>query len=88
MRPQQWQVFKQAAKRQAGAAVPLALIVDSPWIPGYLGISHLDFFLDPEVWFQANLRVLQEFPDIIFFQFDPRYVFMVPDSQLLKTERF
>jgi len=67
MRPQQWQVFKQAAKRQAGAAVPLALIVDSPWIPGYLGISHLDFFLDPEVWFQANLRVLQEFPDIIFF---------------------
>lgn len=67
MRPQQWQVFKQAAKRQSSAAVPLALIVDSPWIPGYLGISHLDYFLDPEVWFQANLRVMREFPEITFF---------------------
>ena len=67
MRPHQWQSFKQAAKHQPAAAVPLALIVDSPWMPGYLGMSHLDFFLDPEAWFQANLRVLREFPDIIFF---------------------
>jgi len=67
MRPEQWAAFKKAAKRQAGAAVPVALIVDSPWIPGYLGIRHLDYFLDPEVWFRANLRVLNEFPDVIFF---------------------
>ncbi|MBZ5577235.1 MAG: uroporphyrinogen decarboxylase family protein [Acidobacteriia bacterium] len=67
MRPEQWQIFKKAAKRQAVAAVPTALIVDSPWIPGYLGINHFDFFLDPEVWFQANARVLREFPDVIFF---------------------
>jgi uroporphyrinogen-III decarboxylase len=67
MRPQQWAAFKKAAKRQAGAAVPVALIVDSPWIPGYLGIRHLDYFLDPEIWFQSNLRVMTEFPDITFF---------------------
>jgi len=67
VRPEQWETFKKAAKRQPAAGVPLALIVDSPWIPGYLGINHLDFFLDPEVWFQANLAVFQQFPDIIFF---------------------
>ncbi len=67
MRPQQWQAFKRAAKRQAGAEPPLALIVDSPWIPGYLGMSHLDFYLDSEIWFQANLQILREFPDVIFF---------------------
>ena len=67
MRPEQWSAFKRAAKRQAGAGVPLALIVDSPWMPGYLEISHLDYFLDPEVWFQANLMVLREFPEITFF---------------------
>ena len=44
----------------------MALIVDSPWIPGYLGIKHLDYYLDPEVWFQANLKIMREFPDIIF----------------------
>ena len=67
MRQQQWEVFKKAAKRQSLAAVPLALIVDSPWIPGYLGISHLDYFLDPEIWFQSNLKVLRDFPDVTFF---------------------
>ncbi len=66
MLPEQWETFKRAARREPLKDLPLALIVDSPWIPGYLGISHLDYYLDPEVWFQANLRVYQEFPDIIF----------------------
>ena len=26
----------------------------------------MDYYLDPEVWFQANLKIIQEFPDIIF----------------------
>jgi len=30
----------------------MAMIVDSPWIPGHLGIKHMDYFLDPELWFQ------------------------------------
>jgi uroporphyrinogen-III decarboxylase len=67
MRVEQWRAFKRAAKREGVARPPLALIVDSPWIPGYLGISHLDYFLDPEVWFDANLRLLQEFPEVTFF---------------------
>ena len=46
--------------------IPMALIIDSPWIPGYLGIKHLDYFLDPELWFQSNLKIMREFPDIIF----------------------
>jgi uroporphyrinogen decarboxylase len=67
MRPEQWEVFKRAAKRCPNAGTPVAVIVDSPWIPGYVGISHLDYYVNPEVWFQANLRILREFPDIIFF---------------------
>jgi uroporphyrinogen-III decarboxylase len=67
MRPEQWQAFKSAAKRLPGAPTPVALIVDSPWIPGYLGISHLDYYLDPETWYQANLRILKEFSEIILF---------------------
>ena len=67
MRLEQWEAFRKAAKRSPGAGLPVALIVDSPWIPGHVGISHLDYFLDPELWFQANLKILCEFPDIIFF---------------------
>lgn len=67
MRAEQWQVFKTAAKLQPADRVPIALIVDSPWMPGYLGIKHLDYYFDPEVWFRANFRILEEFPDIIMF---------------------
>jgi uroporphyrinogen-III decarboxylase len=66
MRPEQWKTFKLAAKGGTLDHVPVALIVDSPWIPGHTGVSHLDYFLDPEVWYQANLRVEREFPDVIF----------------------
>ena len=47
--------------------VPLALIVDSPWMPGYFGLNHLDYYLDGEAWFQANLRLAREFPEVILF---------------------
>jgi len=66
MRAEQWEIFKKAAKLQKMDKIPMALIIDSPWIPGYLGISHMDYYLDPELWFQSNLKIHQEYPDIIF----------------------
>src|SRR5512141_1781693 len=61
MRPEQWETFKRAARLEKLDEIPMALIVDSPWIPGYLGIAHMDYFLDPELWFQANLKIIREF---------------------------
>ncbi len=67
MKPEQWDVFKRAARGERLQQIPMALIIDSPWIPVYLGLKHLDFYLDPELWFQAHLKIHREFPDIIFF---------------------
>lgn len=66
MRPEQWETFKLAARGSHPGRVPVALIVDSPWMPGYAGVGHLDYYLDPESWFQVNLRIMQEFPEVIF----------------------
>jgi MtaA/CmuA family methyltransferase len=66
MRPEQWEIFKKAARLEKMDKIPMALIIDSPWIPGYLGINHMDYYLDPELWFQSNLKIHQEYPDIIF----------------------
>ncbi|HTX19031.1 MAG TPA: uroporphyrinogen decarboxylase family protein [Bacteroidota bacterium] len=66
MRPEQWETFKKAARLEKLDKIPMALIIDSPWIPGYLGINHMDYFLDPELWFQSNLKIHKEFPQIIF----------------------
>lgn len=67
MRKEQWEVFKNAAKKTGTGPVPLALIIDSPWIPGYLGLNQLDYYLDPDVWYDSNLRIMQEYPEVIFF---------------------
>jgi uroporphyrinogen decarboxylase len=66
MKPAQWEIFKKAARGERLDHVPLALIIDSPWIPGYVGVSHLDFFLNPDVWFESHLKIHREFPDITF----------------------
>ena len=65
MRPEQWETFKRAARLEKQDNVPMAMIVDSPWIPGYLGIKHMDYYLDPELWFESNKKINEEFPDII-----------------------
>ncbi|MCC7175303.1 MAG: uroporphyrinogen decarboxylase family protein [Bryobacterales bacterium] len=65
MRPEQWSTFKRVARGGTADHVPVALIVDSPWIPGYAGVNHLDYYLDPEIWYRANLRVAQDFPEVI-----------------------
>jgi len=66
MKPEQWETFKKAARLEKMDEIPMALIIDSPWIPGYLGLNHMDYFLDPELWFQSNLKIHEEYPDIIF----------------------
>ena len=41
-------------------------IIDSPWIPGWSGISTLQYFSSEAAWFEANKKVIETFPDIIF----------------------
>ena len=39
MRPEQWDTFKRAARLEKLDKIPMALIVDSPWIPATSGSS-------------------------------------------------
>jgi uroporphyrinogen-III decarboxylase len=61
-----WNDFLTAARRGVPERIPTALIVDSPWIPGFVGLNTLDFFLDPALWLDAYLRILRRFPDVVF----------------------
>jgi uroporphyrinogen decarboxylase len=49
------QNFFQASCHQEVSKVPLALIADSPWIPGFAGIDTLDYYLDQKKWFEINI---------------------------------
>lgn len=66
MNQNQWHVLQKCARMEPCSSVPVAMIIDSPWIPGYLNLSTLDFLTLPEVWLQANLSVERDFPEIIF----------------------
>ncbi|MBN2506470.1 MAG: uroporphyrinogen decarboxylase family protein [Verrucomicrobia bacterium] len=66
MTREQWNILRRCASAQAVEAAPVALIVDSPWIPGHMGLSTLDYISVPDAWLHANLAVAREFPQIIF----------------------
>ena len=45
--------------------IPAAMIVDSPWIPGYCGVNTMDFYTDPTVWHACYAQVKKDFPEMI-----------------------
>jgi uroporphyrinogen-III decarboxylase len=61
-----WTRFKQAARLEEPDQVPVAFIVDSPWLPGYAGINTLDYFLQPDKWLEINLGLQVRFPDAVW----------------------
>jgi uroporphyrinogen-III decarboxylase len=61
-----WERFKQAARLEEPDSVPVALIVDSPWLPGYAGIHTLDYFLNTDKWYAINRGLIDRFPDAVW----------------------
>jgi uroporphyrinogen-III decarboxylase len=45
---------------------PVGFIIDSPWIPGWCGISVLDYYSSDEHWLKSNLKATETFPDVWF----------------------
>ncbi len=62
----QWKTIKNCAKLRDTGRVPVALIVDSPWIPGYIGMSTMDYFTMPDKWLKAYMQIKKDFPELIF----------------------
>lgn len=59
-----WDRFVTVARGGQADRVPVALIVDSPWLPGYAGIDTLDYFLREDVWLKINRDLLERFPEV------------------------
>lgn len=67
MKDKQWEIVKAAARCEQLDKVPVGMIVDSPWIPGYCGVSTIDYYTDLDVWFKCHEKVKKDFPDLILF---------------------
>jgi len=45
---------------------PVGFIIDSPWIPGWYGISNIDYYSSDEQWLKSNLKAINSFPEVWF----------------------
>jgi uroporphyrinogen-III decarboxylase len=45
---------------------PVGFIIDSPWIPGWYGISTVDFYSSDDLWLKSNLKAINTFPEVWF----------------------
>jgi len=66
MTPEQWDKLLAVINGEPVEPVPVGFIIDSPWLPGWAGISTIDYFSSEQMWFEANLKAARQFPDITF----------------------
>jgi uroporphyrinogen decarboxylase len=58
--------FEHIARGKSAGESMLALIIDSPWLPGYAGVNSLDFYFDMPVWLGVHEKVLSDLPGVAF----------------------
>lgn len=66
MKDFQWNDLKSLTEGRDIGYQPVGFIIDSPWIPGWYGISAVDYYSSDELWIKSNMSVLNQFPDIWF----------------------
>jgi len=66
MTPEQWGKLLAVIDGELFEPLPVGFIIDSPWIPGWAGISFLDYFCSEQMWFEANVAAVRRFGDVIF----------------------
>ncbi|MBN2138464.1 MAG: hypothetical protein JW720_11720 [Sedimentisphaerales bacterium] len=66
MTQEQWERLLAVIAGELVEPLPVGFIIDSPWLPGWAGISTLDYFSSERLWFEANLKAVQRFPEVIF----------------------
>ncbi len=66
MTDQQWQEQLSVVRREPVRQPPIGFIIDSPWLPNWFGIDILDYFTSESLWFEANRKAIETFPDVVF----------------------
>jgi len=66
MTDSQWQDLIRILRGELLDPLPVGLIIDSPWLAGWAGLTVMDYFADDAAWLEANLRAVRQFPEMLF----------------------
>jgi len=61
-----WNSLLQVVKGKVSDSRLIGFIIDSPWLPGWHGISTLDYYSNDDHWFNANKEAIEKFPGAVF----------------------
>jgi len=66
MTTEQWEKLLAVLNGELVEPMPVGFIIDSPWLPGWAGVSIIDYFSSEQMWFDANLKAVRQFPEVMF----------------------
>jgi uroporphyrinogen decarboxylase len=66
MTDRQWNDLLAVVAGKPLARPPIGFIIDSPWLPNWFGIDILDYFTNEALWFEANRKAIETFPEVTF----------------------
>jgi uroporphyrinogen decarboxylase len=66
MTDKQWQDLLRVLRGELFDPLPVGLIIDSPWLPNWAGMTILDYLTDDQRWLEANIEAERRFPDVMF----------------------
>lgn len=66
MNAQQWQDLLKIVAGEKPSLPPIGFIIDSPWLPGWYGISTLQYYTSDELWWEANKKAIETFHEVMF----------------------
>lgn len=62
----QWEELVKISKGETSHVSQVGFIIDSPWLPGWHGVSLLDYYTSDRIWFEANRKAIETFPEVMF----------------------
>ncbi len=66
MTEKQWNGLLAVLNGERVSPLPVGFITDSPWLPGWAGMSILDYYSSESLWLEANLKAIRHFPEVWF----------------------
>ncbi len=66
MTDKQWDTLLKIIRGETIKPLPVGFIIDSPWLPNWYGIKIIDYFSSDELWLKANLKAINDFPEVLF----------------------
>ncbi|MFC2126276.1 uroporphyrinogen decarboxylase family protein [Bacteroidota bacterium] len=66
MTESQWDSLLKVVNGELSESKLIGFIIDSPWLPGWYGVSTLDYYSNDDIWFEANKTAIEKFPDAMF----------------------